>query len=193
MAQRSGSGGKDSFGSLQDVLEVASELVRRMQEDPFLQRLLAVFNAMPADDRPTIVGVLEREVLGRHLSRGTEKVVGQSSRPNPHARLYIRAHETPADSVQFDFEQMRVANVRALRVATIIRYVPGIHDLFKRAIRAAMDEVDEATRAVAEGLLHDVLAAIADARAAEPAAVPAEPVEAAPEAPPDASEPPRRS
>jgi hypothetical protein len=61
---------------------------------------------------------------------------------------------------------MRIANVRALRIATLIRYVPGIYALFKEAIRAAMDEVDEPTREVAERLLHDVLAALADARAA---------------------------
>jgi hypothetical protein len=38
-----------------------------------------------------------------------------------------------------------------------------------------MDEVDEPTRAVAEELLHDVLAAIGDARATATAADPSEP------------------
>lgn len=41
-------------------------------------------------------------------------------------------------------------------------------------MREAMDHVDEGTRTIAEELLHDVLACIADARAAERAAEPAD-------------------
>ena len=154
-----------ALGQLVDILEVARTMVRELTEDPLLARWMSVFRAMPEGDRETIIGVLEREVLGRHLSRGTEKTVASSTRVNPNARLYIRTHETEFDHRHFDFEQMRVANVRAMRVATIIRYVPGIHKLFKEALRAAMDEVDEPTREVAEHLLRDVFAAIADARA----------------------------
>jgi len=179
-----------ALGQLVDVLEVARSLVRELTEDPLLARYLSVYRAMPDGDRETIIGVLEREILGRHLSRGTEKPVGQATHVNPHARLYIRSHETEFDSRHFDFEQMRIANVRAMRVATLIRYVPGIYALFKEAVRAAMDEVDEPTREVAERLLHDVLAGLADARAAAPV------TEAATEGtadPPASGERPRRS
>jgi hypothetical protein len=75
-----------------------------------------------------------------------------------------------------------------MRVATLIRYVPGIYNLFKEAVRAAMDEVDEPTREVAERLLHDVLAALADARAAAPAPESGTAVE-----PPASGDRPRRS
>ena len=177
-----------ALGQLVDVLEVARSLVRDLTEDPLLARYLSVYRAMPDDDRETIIAVLEREILGRHLSRGTEKPVGQATHVNPHARLYVRSHETEFDSRHFDFEQMRIANVRAMRVATLIRFVPGIYALFKEAIRAAMDEVDEPTREVAERLLHDVLAALADARAAAPA--PESGIEAEP---PPSGERPRRS
>jgi hypothetical protein len=157
-----------ALGQLVDVLEVARSLVRDLTEDPLLARWMSVYRAMPDEDRETIITVLERETLGRHLSRGTEKAVGSSTHVNPNARLYIRSHETEFDHRHFDFEQMRVANVRAMRVATIIRYVPGIYALFKEAVRAAMDEVDEPTREVSERLLRDVLAAIAEAREAAP-------------------------
>jgi hypothetical protein len=171
-----------ALGQLVDVLEVARSLVRELTEDPLLARWMSVYRAMPDGDRETIVTVLEREILGRHLSRGTEKPVGSSTHVNPNARLYIRSHETEFDHRHFDFEQMRIANVRAMRVATIIRYVPGIYALFKEAVRAAMDEVDEPTREVSERLLRDVLTAIADARAAAPpdAAPGPEPENAAP-------------
>ena len=180
-----------ALGQLVDILEVARTMVRQLTEDPLLARWMSVFRGMPDEDRETIITVLEREVLGRHLSRGTEKAVGSSTHVNPNARLYIRSHETEFDHRHFDFEQMRVANVRAMRVATIIRYVPGIYQLFKEAIRAAMDEVDEPTRDTAERLLRDVLAALADARAA------ASPVAASEPEPenetPAAGERPRRS
>ena len=113
---------------------------------------------------------------------------------NPNARLYIRSHDTEFDPRHFDFEQMRIANVRAMRVATLIRYVPGIYALFKEAVRAAMGEVDEPPREVAERLLHDVLAALADARAG--AAGTEAKTEATTEAtaePPASGERPRRS
>ena len=173
-----------ALGQLVDVLEVARSLVRELTEDPLLARWMSVYRAMPDGDRETIMAVLEREVLGRHLSQGTEKAVGSRTHVNPNARLYIRSHETEFDHRHFDFEQMRIANVRAMRVATIIRYVPGIYALFKEAVRAAMDEVDEPTREVSERLLRDVLAAIADARAAAPP-------EAAPEPEPENEAPAR--
>ena len=179
-----------SLGQLIDILEVARTMVRDLSEDPLLSRYLSVYRAMPDEDRDTIIGVLEREILGRHLSRGTEKAVAQSTHVNPNARLYVRSHATEFDPRHFDFEQMRVANVRAMRVATIIRYVPAIHALFKEALRAAMDEVDEPTREVVEHLLRDVFAAVADARAATAAT---EPASAEDEAVPPATERPRRS
>jgi hypothetical protein len=165
----------ETLGQLVDILGVARELARELCEDPLLRRLNAVFQAMPPDDRPVIIEVLEREVTGRTLSRNTEKPVGQSTHVNPNARLYVRAHDTQLDPRHFDREQMHVANVRAMRIALLIRHVPGIYALFKEALRSAMDEVDEPTRAVAEELLHDVLAAIGDARATATAADPSEP------------------
>jgi len=179
-----------ALDQLVDILEVARTMVRELTEDPLVVRWMSVYRAMPDGDRETIIGVLEREVLGRHLSQGTEKAVASSTRVNPNARLYIRTHETEFDHRHFDFEQMRVANVRAMRVATIIRYVPGIHKLFKEALRAAMDEVDEPTREVVEHLLRDVFAAVADARAATAAT---EPASTEDEAVPPATERPRRS
>jgi hypothetical protein len=100
-----------TIGELVDILGVAREIARELCEDPLLGRLMAVFQAMPLEDRPTIIGVLEREILGRHLSRGTEKPVGQATHVNPHARLYV-SHETQLDSRHFDCEQMHVANAR---------------------------------------------------------------------------------
>ncbi len=175
---------------LESTLEAAISLVSELATDDLLRRLIACFKSMPTEDRPVIVGVLEREVLGRLLSRGTEKPVGQSTHVNPNARLYVRAHESDFDRRLFDRDGMMIADIRAMRIACIVRNIPEIHALWKEAMREALDHVDEATWQVAEDLLRDVLDCIADARASGPSAsadapTPTTPTPAPPD-PPDA-------
>lgn len=174
---------------LESTLEAAIHLVTELAGDDLLRRLIATFKAMPTEDRPVIVGVLEREVLGRVLSRGTEKPIGQSTHPNPNARLYVRAHESDFDRRMFDRDGMMIADIRAMRIACIIRNIPEVRALWKEAMREALDHVDGATWQVAEDLLHDVLDCIADARAAGPP-VSADAPTPTPPAPPDADVPP---
>ena len=187
--------GPDAFEQLRDILDVARTLTRKLTDDGLLGRLIAVFEAMPMEDRATIIAILEREVLGRQVSRGTEKAVSQSTHLNPNARLYVRAHSSTVDHRFFDRDEMMIADVRAMRVARLIRNVPDLHALWKEALREAMDHVDEATRADAATLLEDGLAAIAEARAAEsavaaietPAEAPVAEAETSPDAPPRSS------
>jgi hypothetical protein len=186
MAQKPPPSGGAALGDLQKALAAALELAHELTDDPVLGRLVAVFRSMPMEDREPIVAILEREVTGRLLSRATEKPVGQSTHLNPNARLYVRAHSTRLDKRHFDYDEMVIADVRAMRIASLIRYVPEIYEAWKAAIREAMDHVDDRVRGVAEELLHDVLAAIAAAREADVAEEPAGDV-------PDASERTRKS
>jgi len=156
-----------ALGNLQTTLQAALHLIRDLAGDELLGRIIAAFHAMPADDRPVVIGVLEREVKGRLLSRGTEGPVGQSTRPNPNARLYIRSLDSGFDRRMLEREEMMIANVRAMRVAGIIRNVPEIYDAWKAAMREAMDHVDDATRTIVEELVRDVLVCITEARAAD--------------------------
>ena len=151
---------------LQATLQGALMLVHEMASDELLARLIAAFRAMPTLDRPVIVGVIEREVTGRLLSKATEKAVGQETHPNPNARLYIRAHESTLDPRALGRDEMMIADIRGMRIASLIRNMPELYATWKDAMRDAMDHVDERTRAVAEELLHDVLATIAAARTA---------------------------
>jgi hypothetical protein len=186
MAQKPPPSGAAALGDLQKALATALDLAHQLTDDPLFGRLVAVFRSMPMEDRDPIVAILERETAKRLLTRATEKPVGQSTHLNPNARLYVRAHSTRLDKRHFDYDEMVIADVRAMRIASMIRYVPEIYEAWKAAIREAMDHVDEPTRVVAEELLHDVLASIADARAAEGAAEPADD-------PSDASERTRKS
>src|SRR4029077_2123926 len=148
--------GAVALEQLQTTLEAALMLVRDLADDGLLGRLIATFRAMPTPDRPVIIGVLEREVTGRLLSRATEKAVGQATYPNPNARLYIRAHESTLDPRAFRRDEMMLADIRGMRIASLIRNVPDIYAAWKDALREAMTHVDESTRSIAEELLHDV-------------------------------------
>jgi len=174
----------EALEQLRTSLEAALSLARELADDPLLARIVAAFRAMPIDDRPVIISVLEREVTGRLLAKATEKAVGQSTHVNPNARLYVRAHDSQLDRRAFDRDEMMIADIRAMRIATAIRYIPELYAVWKEALREAMDHVDEPTRAVAAELLRDGLAAIADAPAADEAKANAEP-----ELDPDAVEP----
>lgn len=170
---------------LETTLEAAIALVAELASDDLLRRLIKCFKAMPDADRPVIIAILEREVLGRLLSRGTEKPVGQSTHLNPNARLYVRAHESDIDRRLFDRDSMMLADIRAMRVACIVRNIPEVHALWKEALREAMDHVDAPTWQVAEDLVRDVLACIEDARAAGPPVAAEVPTPTPPAAPSD--------
>jgi hypothetical protein len=148
----------DVLAQLQEMLGSAIGLARELAGDDLFGRMIAVFQKMPMEDRSIITG--------RLLARATEKPVGQSTHVNPNARLYVRAHSTAIDPRMFDRDEMMIADVRAMRIAGLIRHVPEIYTLWKEALREATDHVDEAELANAEQLLRDGLDAIDEARAA---------------------------
>lgn len=183
MADKQSSVGPEALVDLGKALEAALGLVTELADDRLLARLVKAYRAMPSGDRPTLVDILEREIGGRILSRATEKPVGQETHLNPNARLYVRVHNSALSDQHFDHDEMVIADVRGMRIACFIRNVPAVYAAWKAAIREAMDHVDEPVRAVAEELLHDVLAALADARASEHDAAEEEPAAEASERP----------
>jgi hypothetical protein len=161
------SGVANTLEGLRSTLEAALHLTRELTSDDVLGRLLNAFRDIPADDRGVIVGAIEREVNARALSRATEGVTGQSMVPNPHARLYVRAHETGIDRNLLERDEMMNAMSRAMRVAGLIPSLPEVHASWRDATREAVETIDDSTRAVVEGLMREVLGFIADVRSAE--------------------------
>jgi hypothetical protein len=94
-------------------------------------------------------------------------VTGQAMVPNPHARLYVRTHESVFDRNLLERDEMMIATIRAMRVASIIPNVADIYASWRDATREAMQHVDGATRAVVERLVLDVLAFLREARTAD--------------------------
>lgn len=170
MADPAPANGIGPLSVLRSTIASALEMVVSLEEDSLLRRLVATFHAMPSEDRPGLVQILEREVLGRLLSRGTERPVGESTHLNPNARLYVRTLDSNFDRRAFDRDGMMIADIRAMRIAPIIHGIPEIRTMFREALREALDHVEPAIWTMAEDLLRDALACIADARASEQAA-----------------------
>src|SRR5262249_8654972 len=123
--------GVAALDQLQTTLEAALTLVRELADDGLLGRLIATFRAMPTPDRPVIIGVLEREVTGRLLSRATERAVGQATYPNPNARLYIRPHEPTIHPRPFGRAETMISDTPHKRVPSPPPNQPHLYDTRK--------------------------------------------------------------
>jgi hypothetical protein len=148
-----------AFTRLLEVIESAAQLVEDLRNAPLFQRLLTAFRLMPIQDRETVVGAIEREVKARRLSCAIEEVTGQSMHANPHARLYLRAHESPVSRNFVERDEMMFAMLSAFRVTPILT-TPEIHDSWIEGTREAITHLDVGTRAVVEGLLREALALV---------------------------------
>jgi ribosome-binding factor A len=105
----------DTIATLQHVLASAARIAQDLADDPLLPRVLDVFSRMPAEDRETIVNVIDREVDLRNMTK-VSSVSGMSvTKPNPHARLYFRVTETEP-SAHVSPQEIVQAVIRAARV-----------------------------------------------------------------------------
>jgi hypothetical protein len=119
----------DTLSTLQDVLAAATRIAQDLSGDRLFPRLVDVFARMPAQDRETILMVLEREVDQRLLTKEapTAALSGLNiTKPNPNARLYLRlADNEPPPYVSP--EEVAQAIIRASRV--VARAGERGHDL----------------------------------------------------------------
>jgi hypothetical protein len=105
----------DKLEALQKLLDSARQIANDLGADPLVARWLSVFARMPAVDRETIVGVVEREVDARLLTDVSgESLTAMRLRPNPGARLYARIIDQQPDAP--NRQEAIVAAVRAMRM-----------------------------------------------------------------------------
>jgi hypothetical protein len=169
--------GPDPIDVLRSLLDVAQDMVRRLQNDPLFARLMDVFTRMPAMDRETVVGVLEREVRTRLLAEEVADSWTQVAlHPNPHARLYVRviAQEDRSDDVEM------LAFLRA--AYSVQRGIDTLDPEWRRMVLLALRQMDPAARQKIDGF-NRAMRALLDAAAAD------EPASAAPTPPADVSAP----
>jgi hypothetical protein len=145
---------------LRNLLDAAARLSTELEGDPLFKRFLDVYFDMPPEDRAVVVGAIERDVKARLLSRATEKVTGQVCRPNPNARLYVRAHGPEAQRSDLERDEMMFATIRMMRVMHVIGETPEIHAEWRDATREALRHVDRETRELLRRLLREMLALV---------------------------------
>jgi len=108
----------NTLATLQDILAAAARIAQDLSQDTLLPRLLDVFTRMPAEDRVTILDILEREVDLRNLAKDAASTAlggPRAARVNPNARLYLRtADGEPPPYVKP--EELVQAVIRAARV-----------------------------------------------------------------------------
>jgi hypothetical protein len=150
--------------TLRTVLNAAHELAAELAREPVLDRALRAVMALPASDRETVVGVLERDATWCGIVRETASTTGITVRPNPHASLYVHVvdQRTPPEPLARD------AEVIGLGIARFVRYLPllfqeGVHAQWLPAAREFVRSSDPELRAFAARLAREVLALIAEA------------------------------
>jgi hypothetical protein len=115
----------DQLQALRAVIQTASGILERLASDPLLWRLLAAYDRMPAEDRETVVGVIEREVELRSLGldRG-EPLMGRNLVPNPSARLYLRVWEGGVQPPAIRRDEVILAALRVGRILRLAQQMP---------------------------------------------------------------------
>jgi len=139
--------GPASLIGLATLLKEATALVTELDGDPVLRGVLESFRLMPLEDRGAIAEALHREVQARRLSLATEDVTGQAMHANPHARLYLRSHETAIPRSLLERDELMLALIQAMRLAPVLR-TPAIHDELiewcaRRGVRRVRDLVGQ--------------------------------------------------
>jgi len=152
---------EEPLETLRTLLRSAERLTRDLAADPLLPRLLRVFASMPADDRETILGVLEREVGTRRLTRSMEAVTGVAVRPNPNARLYVRAVGPHATAARADHEAMVLATLGGARSMQLL-LGPELEARWAAAVREAFTMLGPEERAQVAHVLREMLRLLAE-------------------------------
>ena len=125
----------DTLATLEHVLASAARIARDLADDAHLPRLLDVYARMPAEDRETVLNILEREVDLRNLAKDVPALSGvQVARPNPNARLYFRV----SDSDPPPFVSPEEITQAVVRAAHVLRRAAERDGSLEPSWRAAM-------------------------------------------------------
>lgn len=151
-----------SLDGLRALLTEARETLGEIVGDPAVAKLLAAFARIPAQDRPIIADVLEREAGVRALTASSGDHTGvRLDRPNPAAHLYVRTvgPTAPAEP-DGEHERMVHSSIEAAR-RTVVLFQPEFHPRWHRALIEALANLDPVSRASVARLARELLDGLA--------------------------------
>jgi hypothetical protein len=163
--------GQTPLETLLALLETAREFASKMHDDPQVERILAAFARVPASDRDTILGIIERDATWCRIVEQTADTTGIAVRPNPQASLYVhvvgpqgKADEPPlrrdVDMIRFGIEQF----VPMLPLF----FQEGVHAQWTASARELIADAGPELREIGARLCREILALIEDAGRAAP-------------------------
>jgi len=168
MARRD-DGGPTPLGELEALLSCAQEVAARLTADPLIGRLLSAFARLPASDRETVLGVIERDGAWCRVVEQTSDTTGITVRANPHASLYLHVLDpakAPDEPLQRDVDVIASGIEQFLHLLPLL-FQEGVHLQWTESARALARASTVETRRLAARLAWEVLAIVGEVDPAE--------------------------
>jgi hypothetical protein len=157
--------GPTPLGELEALLSCAQEVAARLASDPLIPRLLTAFARIPASDRETVLGVIERDGNWCRVAEQTAETTGITVRANPHASLYLHVLN-PTEPLP-DAPLQRDVDVIASGIEQFLLMLPmlfqnGVHLQWVASARELARSSSDDTRRLAVRMACEVLDIISE-------------------------------
>jgi hypothetical protein len=157
---------KTPLTTLLDLLTTARDFAANLSADPQGERLLTAFQRLPAPDRETILGVIERDATWCRIIEQTADTTGITVRANPQASLFVHVLEPPAAPLDAplrrDVEVIRFGIEQFAHLLPLL-FQDGVHRQWTASARELIADADADLRGYAVRLCQEVLAMVAEA------------------------------
>jgi hypothetical protein len=151
---------KPALETLLSLLNSAREFAAQVIDDPLVERLLAAFSRLPASDRNTIVGVIERDSTWCRIVEQTADTTGITVRPNPQASLYVHVvapqTEAPDEPLRRDVDIIRFGIERFVHMLPFL-FQDGVHQQWLASARDLVADATPELRGYAARMCREVL------------------------------------
>lgn len=156
--------GPTPLGELEALLSCAQEVAQRLTSDPLIGRLLTAFARLPASDRETVLGIIERDGNWCRVVEQTSDTTRINVRVNPHASLYLHVldpSEVPDKPMQRDIDVIAQGIEQFLHLLPLL-FQEGVHLQWTASAKALAAAADTETRRLAVRMAREVLAIVGE-------------------------------
>ncbi len=156
---------RDQLDVLRTLLTTAQAMAADLATDPLVERILRAFGRLPASDRETVLGVIERDGSWCRIVEQTSETTGITVRPNPNASLYVHVFgggNPSAAPLQRDVDVISFGIERFVHLLPLF-FQEGVHAQWTASARDLIRRTDPELRGCAARLAREVLELLAEA------------------------------